>query len=646
MKIQTKFSLYQAIILALMGSALVINGYWIISRIIFQQYEQQLDRELDGVITEVKEAYSTLEKAGILDLRAYVASSQSHVIESIRNQQFGDTGFIQVFDAEGQLISASESEGATEIPVTSDLLQTSGQLEYMLDGRKYFSLYAPAGHWGWTMFISIAEDEMFASRDEFLSYVSLIAAIVFVLLLGLTLWLSSSTKRRINFTLDTLKLMQEGDYSHRFQGSLHDEIGRIEQGINNLISKIDDEISQRKKIEKNLLEAKNKAEIGNRVKSEFLSTISHEIRTPMNGVIGMVSLLCDTELDDEQRHYLKVVEQSSNAMLRVINDILDFSRLESGEVELDRNEFSLLDLANEQINLFSINAEDKKIALIPQFEFDRGLVFLGDIKRIRQILSNLISNAFKFTEQGSITLRIVASTPHDSSVCQVHFEVEDTGIGVSEEKQSKLFERFIQADATVTRKYGGTGLGLAICKSLVEIMQDKIGLHSQQGKGSCFWFDLPLPVVTFTSQLDDEMVAATTTTEQTQQLELESKSIRILVAESVLPNQLVIRKILQKLGHEVDIVKDGVEAIEAVQSNDYDLIMMDIQMPNMDGITACQEIKRLGPPYSNIPIYAMTANASSEDQKHFFEAGMEDYISKPLSVDKIRDKLASWVQHL
>jgi signal transduction histidine kinase/ActR/RegA family two-component response regulator len=642
MKIQTKFSLYQAIILALMGSALVINGYWIISRITFQQYEQQLDRELDGVISEVKQAYSTLEKAGILDLRAYVESSQTDVIDSISNQKFGDTGFIQVFDAEGQLISASGHAVVTEIPVTQALLQTSGQLEYILHDRKYFALYAPAGHWGWTLFISIAEDEMFASRDEFLSYVSLIAAIVFVLLLGLTRWLSSSTTRRINFTLDTLKLMQEGDYSHRFQGSPQDEIGRIEQGINNLISKIDDEISQREKIEKNLLEAKNKAEIGNRVKSEFLSTMSHEIRTPMNGVIGMVSLLCDTDLDDEQRHYLEVVEQSSNAMMNVINDILDFSRLESGEVELDRTEFSLLDLANEQINLFSINAEDKKIALIPEFKIDRGLVFLGDIKRIRQILSNLISNAFKFTEQGSITLRIVASTPHDSSVCQVHFEVEDTGIGVSEEKQSKLFERFIQADATATRKYGGTGLGLAISKTLVDIMQGKIGLRSQQGKGSCFWFDLPLPVVTLTSQLDNE----TTTTAQAAQLKPAAESIRILVAEDILPNQLVICTILQKLGYRVDVVNDGLEAIEALQNGNYDLVLMDIQMPNMDGITACREIKRLGPPYSNIPIFAMTANASSDDQKLFSEAGMEDFISKPLSVDKIREKLANLEQRL
>ncbi len=627
-----------------MGSALVFNGYWMISRIIFQQYEQKLEHKLEDVITEVKDAYSTLEKAGILDLSAYVEATQIRLIDSIRNQQFGDTGFVQVFDADGHLITASEHSGADQIPVKQILMQTSGKLEYTLDGRDYFALYAPAGHWEWTIFISIAEQEMFTSRNEFLSYVSLIAVIIFILLLGLTRWLSSSTSRRINFTLDTLKLMQEGDYSQRFQGNLHDEIGRIEQGINNLISKIDEEISQRKQIEMNLLEAKNRAEINNRIKTKFLSAMSHEIRTPMNGVIGMVSLLRDTELDDEQRYYLEVVEQSSNTMMHVINDILDFSRLESGELKLNRTEFSLFDLANEQINLFSINAENKNIELIADFNFNREVVLLGDVKRIRQILSNLISNAFKFTEQGSITLGIVVSSPDESGVCLVHFEVEDTGIGVPEDKQSDLFEHFVQADATVIRKYGGTGLGLAISKSLVEVMQGKIGLRSQEGKGSCFWFDLPLPVVKLRPQPNSETAAATT--DEAPQLESAGKSINILVAEDTLPNQLIIRIILQKLGHQVDIAKDGVEATEAVQNGSYDMVLMDIQMPNMDGITACREIKRLGPPYSNIPIIAMTANATSDDQKYCLDAGMEDFISKPLSLNKVQEKLASWEQRL
>lgn len=491
MKIQTKFTLYQTFILSLMGSALVINGYWMISRIIFQQYEQQLERELQDVSSEVQDAYSTLEKAGILDLAAYVEASQTRLLEKVSKYQFDKTGGIQVFDANVQRISAS----GPQIPVTEAMMQATGHLEYSVEGIEYFALYTPAGPWKWTLFISISEQEMFASRDEFMAYATVIAVIVIILLLGFSRWLSSSTSRRINYTLNTLKLMEEGDYSHRFKGNLQDEIGRIEHGVNKLISKIDEEISQRKNIELNLIEAKNKAEIGNRVKTEFLSTMSHEIRTPMNGVIGMVSLLHDTELDEEQRHYLEIVEQSSKAMMRVINDILDFSRLESGEMELNLTEFSLSDLANEQINIFLDLAKDRNIELITKLDMAREFILLGDVKRIGQIINKLLNNAFKFTEQGNVTLRIVAPHPDASDVCRVHFEVEDSGIGIAEEKQSELFQRFVQVDATVTRKYGGTGLGLAICKSLVEVMQGEIGLRSKEGEGSCFWVDLPLPVV-------------------------------------------------------------------------------------------------------------------------------------------------------
>ena len=363
----------------------------------------------------------------------------------------------------------------------------------------------------------------------------------------------------------------------------------------------------------------------------------------MGNRFGTTSLLAKTQLDDEQEHFVSIIEHSADAMMHVINDILDFSKLESGSIELEKTDIKLPQLAQEVINLFGADATAKNITLEHHFASKGHEVFSGDYGRIRQILMNLVNNALKFTERGSISINItVDDGKHEESL--VHFEVEDSGIGIAQDKLETLFDSFVLADASVTRKYGGTGLGLSICKKLVEAMNGNIGVESIQGKGSRFWFNLAMaPLEQYESEAasSGQVVAITESDDITHVQPLD-----ILVVEDVLPNQLVARKILEKLGHRVDIADNGLKALDVLDEEQYDLIFMDLSMPEMDGITATKNIRRLNPEISRVPIIAMTANATEDDRAECLQAGMDDFISKPVTIEKIKLCLDQWQDRL
>ena len=519
-----------------------------------------------------------------------------------------------VYDAQGRETAHFNAAGERQLSA-KPAIRTQAALTYL--GR-------PTG----AVVVSSKPIELGAILPRYLAVCAGLFFAATALALFMGRWLAGRVIDPVNKLSKTMRdVTDSADYSQRVPGWAHDEFGILTESFNQLLAQLQANDSALHRAMTELVEARDAAQAANVLKSQFLANMSHEIRTPLNGVLAMAQIIALGDLSSVQRERLDVIRRSGEDLLAVLNDVLDLSKIEAGRMEIDHGEVDAETLGKNVEAVFGALAATKKnLAFDTEVRPAAKGVRRGDPVRVGQILNNVVSNAIKFTGEGQV--RVIIDGSGEGGREGLKFTVIDTGVGIAADKLPMLFEKFNQVDGSATRRYGGTGLGLAICRELATLMRGRIEVDSVEGEGSTFTVTLPAPRIDQSGEVEHDD-------------DIEERPLRVLAAEDIPTNQLVLRTILQSFGVELEMVDNGLQAVEAWEHRRFDIVLMDIQMPEMDGVAATRAIRAAEQKTgrARTPIVAVSANAMAHQVKEYMAAGMDGHVAKPIELAKLHAAL-------